>query len=92
MGPLKTRQFVSYERAATATAIALQGGYAVVFINAGSAAADIECDGTCMTAMGFKASDKLTIRDLWASAPSLWPASPVFGVVLHSKDPHDPDS
>ena len=46
------------------------GAVAMVFINAGSADADIVCDKTCLSAAGFAATDKLSIRDVWAHVTS----------------------
>lgn len=46
------------------------GAVAMVFINAGSGVTDIVCDATCLSAAGFSATDKLSIRDVWAHATS----------------------
>lgn len=42
------------------------GSHALVFLNAGSAAADVTCGLDCFAAIGVSPSDTLSVRDLWA--------------------------
>jgi len=45
----------------------LQDGSAVlIFLNNAGSAADVTCDSSCFSAMGFTPSEKLTVRDLWS--------------------------
>jgi alpha-galactosidase len=45
----------------------LQDGSAVLnFLNNNKTAQDIKCDGACFTALGFKSTDQLKVRDLWS--------------------------
>jgi len=44
------------------------GSHALVFLNAGGAAADVSCDRDCFTALGVSPGDRLVVRDLWADA------------------------
>jgi len=41
------------------------GSAAFLFLNNAGQAADVTCDASCFTAMGFKSTDKLQVRDLW---------------------------
>ncbi|XP_062508332.1 probable alpha-galactosidase [Corticium candelabrum] len=41
------------------------GSWALVFLNAGTSAANITCDATCFTSTGFDSSTKLSVTDLW---------------------------
>lgn len=43
------------------------GSHALVFINAGSEAADVTCGTDCFAAVGVKPGDRLAVRDLWAA-------------------------
>jgi hypothetical protein len=43
------------------------GSYALVFINAGSEAADVTCGPDCFAAIGVAPGDRLAVRDLWAA-------------------------
>jgi len=42
------------------------GSFAVVFLNNNGKATDITCDQTCFSMMKYPASQKLSVRDLWA--------------------------
>ena len=44
------------------------GAAAAVFLNNAATDVAIPCDFACFTAMGFKAGQKLAVRDLWAHA------------------------
>jgi len=46
------------------------GGWAAVFVNVGSAPADVVCDAACFTAMGVPAGATLSAKDLWTGAAS----------------------
>jgi len=44
------------------------GSWAVAFLNNANTAADVACDADCFSKMDFKATDTLTVRDLWKRA------------------------
>jgi len=44
------------------------GSAALNFLNNGNKTMDITCGGACFTALGFKSTDQLKVRDLWAHA------------------------
>lgn len=68
------------------------GSWALVFINAGSAPADISCTyADCLSQLGWEAEVNVTVRDLWAhtdlgtfnvAAGLLAPAVPAAGGVV----------
>merc|ERR1712032_1109040 len=42
------------------------GSIALVFLNAGAAAADVKCDAACFKMMGYDSTEQFTVRDIWA--------------------------
>lgn len=46
----------------------VNGAYAILFLNndpIGSASSKLTCDQHCLGALGIKASEEFTLRDLW---------------------------